>query len=819
MSYSKERFLYETRPLALPENIIQGQQYRFSVLTPSLIRFEYSVGGVFEDRPSQCVFFRDFPACAYTVCSKEGVLTIETDALMITYHENAAFAQDTLRFQLKIAPATCWRYGDSFEDLGGTARTLDEADGAVPLQRGLCSRGGFSVLDDSTTMLLNDEGWVEVRTPDTVDGYFFGYGYAYLDAVKDFYRLTGAPPLLPAYALGNWWSRYHRYTQQEYQDLICRFEAERIPFSVSVVDMDWHTTEIPEEMRHPNPLLANGWTGYSWNKELIPDYKSFLQFLHDHNLKIALNLHPAAGVRCHEDMYEAMALACGVDPATHQPIAFDVLSPSFMARYFDIIHHPYEEDGVDFWWMDWQQGTDYWWIHEPNTDGHLHDEREVLDPLWMLNHLHVADIRRNGKRALFFSRYSGPGSHRYPVGFSGDSYITWASLDFQPYFTATATNIGYSWWSHDIGGNMFGYTDPELTMRWMQFGVFSPINRLHSANIPFIRKEPWYFEAPYDEIMRHWLRLRHQLFPYLYTMNERCTTQLEPLMQPMYYDHPCCDEAYQVKNQYKFGSELMVAPITTPKNAVTQMGAVDVWFPTGDWFDFFTGLHYRGQGNILTVHRALKDYPVFAKAGAIVPMQTDYRLEAKKELEVLVFPGADNTFVLYEDGGDGQDYAQGVCARTTMCLRWGAQPVFEILPAQGDVSILPQQRKWVIKLRGFAKDIAMSMSVDGQAVAFDQNYDEPTHTLVLTVDASVTSDVRVELDGQQWMTDNGDCVQRVCTALQWVHCDVRLKLKLMEIVGDISLSAEERMEQMRLCVGDDGALDAVLSLLYEQLML
>lgn len=105
--------------------------------------------------------------------------------------------------------------------------------------------------------------------------------------------------------------------------------------------------------------------------------------------------------------------------ADGSPCSLDILNPDYMEKYFDVVHHPYEEDGVDFWWMDWQQGRDYWWIHEPNENGKLKDRREVLDPLWMLNHLHIIDIQRDGKRPMFFSRYCGPGSQRYPVGFSG----------------------------------------------------------------------------------------------------------------------------------------------------------------------------------------------------------------------------------------------------------------------------------------------------------------------------------------------------------------------------------------------------------------
>ena len=783
---NNQRFVYETRPLALPQNMVSGEKYRFTVLTPSLIRMEYSSQGVFEDRASQSVFFRDFPVNQFSKESKNGWLTIETENLILTYKENEVFSADTLSVKLKIEPASTWNYGEDFEDLRGTTKTLDEANGAIPLERGICSRNGFSVMDDSHTMLLNDIGWVEVRVPNTFDYYFWGYGFQYLDAVKDLYRLTGVPPMLPAYALGNWWSRYHDYTQEEYQNLILRFEEENIPFSVSVVDMDWHVVKIPEEYKNgEGPLFESGWTGYSWNKELFPDYKGFLKFLKDHNLRTSLNLHPAQGVGCHEDMYEEIARACGIDPATKERVRLDILSPEFMEKYFDILHHPYEEDGVDFWWMDWQQGQSYWWIHEENKDGKMQDEREILDPLWMLNHLHIADIKRNGKRPMFFSRYSGPGSQRYPVGFSGDTLVTWESLDFQPYFTATSSNVGYSWWSHDIGGHMLGYRDDDLITRWMQLGVFSPINRLHSCNTDFIRKEPWCFEEKTENIMKNWLRLRHRLFPYIYTMNYRNHVDLEPLVQPMYYAYPKKSAAYEAKNQFMFGSELMVAPITSPTNSITQMGSVNAWLPAGDWFDFFTGLHYASKaGRNLSVHRKINDYPVFAKAGAIVPMQNTYALEAGTDLEILIFPGASNQFALYEDAGDGSEFENGEFTMTEMALEWSANPVFTVKPATGALSLFPKTRNYSFVLRGYNANISVKALVDGKEISSTCSYDADTHSVVVKISADVTSEIKLLVSGNELMTDNGDVASRITNLLQKAQLHTSLKIEIMKIVKD-----------------------------------
>lgn len=817
----QKRFVYETRPLALAQNMVSGKKYRFTVLTPSLIRMEYSNQGVFEDRASQSVFFRDFPENQFTTAITDGWVKIETENLILTYKENELFSADTLSIKLKMEPASTWNYGEDFEDLKGTAKTLDNVNGAIPLERGICSRNGFSVMDDSHTMLLNEIGWVDVRVPDTIDCYFWGYGFQYLDAVKDLYRLTGVPPMLPAYALGNWWSRYHAYTQEEYQDLVLRFEKEDIPFSVSVVDMDWHIVEIPEEYKNgEGQEFESGWTGYSWNKELFPDYKGFLKFLKDHNLKTSLNLHPAQGVGCHEDMYEEMARACGIDPATKERVRFDILSPEFMENYFDILHHPYEEDGVDFWWMDWQQGQSYWWIHEENKDGNLQDKREILDPLWMLNHLHIADIKRNGKRPMFFSRYSGPGSHRYPVGFSGDTLVTWESLDFQPYFTATASNVGYSWWSHDIGGHMCGYRDDDMITRWIQLGVFSPINRLHSTNTDFIRKEPWCFEEKTENIMKKWLRLRHRLFPYLYTMNYRNHVDLEPLVQPMYYVYPKRNAAYEAKNQFLFGSELMVAPITKPNNRITQMGSVNAWLPKGDWFDFFLGLHYTSKaGRTLSVHRKISDYPVFAKAGAIVPMQNTYALEAGADLEVIIFPGASNHFSLYEDAGDGSEFEHGEFTKTEMSLGWGENPVFTVKPAVGALSILPKTRNYRFVLRGYHENVSVKTLVDGTVIDSESAYDADTRSVVIKLSADISSEIKLMICGDSFIADNGDEIARITDLLQKAQFNAKGKGVIIQLLKDTTKPLKQKLFELNVQCANGIEYNDLIEAITEQLTL
>jgi len=233
---------------------------------------------------------------------------------------------------------------------------------------------------------------VRPREGDRVDIYVFAYGHDYQAALDAFYAVSGRPPVLPRWALGNWWSRYHRYSADDYLALLDRFDGEGVPFSVAVIDMDWHRVDsVP-------PQYGSGWTGYTWERSLFPDPEGFLADLHRRGLRVTLNVHPADGVRAFEDAYPAMAEAVGRDPGDDAPVAFDITDRAFLEAYLDVLHHGLEAQGVDFWWLDWQQGQ--------------YSRIAGIDPLWMLNHFHFLDSGRGDRRPLTFSRYAGPGSHR-----------------------------------------------------------------------------------------------------------------------------------------------------------------------------------------------------------------------------------------------------------------------------------------------------------------------------------------------------------------------------------------------------------------------
>ena len=764
----------DLRPEADPRSVVQGKNYRFTVLTPRLIRMEYSESGAFEDRATAFAVCRKFPVPEFSVSEENGTLRIETEALLLEYDgQPFGTGLTVLVKRSQKHKAVRWHYGmeeltlgGRSVNLGGTARTLDVADGRVPLGKGLMSIHGFSVVEDSDSLLWTEDGWFEPRSHEETDLYFFGYLSDFTGALQEYYRLSGASPMLPRYAFGNWWSRYYKYTENSYLELMKNFAAHKIPLSVAVIDMDWHPVDI-------DPEYGNGWTGYSWNRNFFPDPERFLKTLHRLGLKVTMNLHPADGVRAFEDRYPALASALGMDPEKGETVQFDAANPKSLRGLLDHVLAPLEKEGVDFWWLDWQQA------------GGTSDLR--YDPLFILNHCFYLKNAEKGTYPLNFSRYAGPGSQRYPIGFSGDTFMTWASLDFQPEFTATASNVGFGWWSHDIGGHMRGIWDNELQIRWLQYGVFSPILRLHSAKNTFLLKEPWNFPAETEKILSDQLRLRHRLVPYLYTMNYRNHAEGIPLVRPLYYEYGKPGAAVHAslfrtyRNEYLFGSELLVCPITTPSDRESMKGRVTAWIPEGDWFDFTDGRRYRGEKE-LELYRGRETYPVLAKAGAIVPLSEEcegFGTALPKAFELRVFAGKDGVFRMYEDNESLKRLKKCV---TEYRFSWRKKSRISIRPAEGDLSILPKKRAYRVTLFGASAPKKVRVITDGIESKASYEYDELNGKLSVRIPpAPVTSGIDIVIDGSgtffeedwrreigtrlpKWQTEN-QVKQEICDAL------------------------------------------------------
>jgi len=724
----------ENNPKANPAAIVTSGNMRFTVLTPELIRIEWSAQNLFEDRASFVVINRDLPVPAFKVRSENGYLFIRTDKLVLrykigSYPMNNDSVHPNLQIMLKVnGEDISWYPGkkDPY-NLKGTTRTLDNAEGDVRswLEDGLLSRSGWAVIDekqrrhDGSLSLMFDgsEGvnWVAQRKdPNSLDWYFLGYGHNYKKALYDFTRIAGKIPMPPLYAFGYWYSKYQRYSQQDFIDIVNEIKANDIPIDVMVIDMDWHRNGKTGSTDNTE------WTGWSWNKALFPDPAGFISWLHRQNLKTTLNLHPADGVFPKEDNYDKLAAALKVTDG--QTIPWNIENKQFYQEFFKYILRPLENMGVDFWWIDWQQ----WMI--------ARNEANLGNTFW-LNHVFFTDKKLQHKgRPLIFHRWGGLGNHRYQIGFSGDTHATFSSLAFQPYFTATASNVGYGYWSHDIGGHQqSGDNDPELYLRWIQYGVFSPIMRTHATNAPHIERRIWRY--PNFPLMRQALELRYSLIPYIYTYSRYAYDTGISLCRPMYYDYPENDEAYRYEGQYMFGNDILVAPIVKSEKGTNSISQT-IWLPKGKWYEVSSCELLEGN-RVVTRNFTRSQIPYYYREGAIIPKFPKIgHLKQRPDTIILQFtPGTTGEFSLYEDENDNDNYEAGAYTFTKITQsKKNAVSIYTIYPPKGTFAGMPSKRAYRLELLAKSKPSAVKF-IGGEKGEYQYN----SETKIITIDLPLQS--------------------------------------------------------------------------------
>lgn len=678
-------------PVADPAAVVVSGNMRFTVLTPEMIRIEHSERGVFEDRASFVAINRRLPVPEYKVVEKDGILTLTTDKLTLRYKVGTSPGTKerpnpenlTISFELNGEPVTWYPWKKDDQNLKGTMRTLDQdkGNGRDKLEDGLISRSGWAVIDEmaprrdgSYSQLFDDDDempWAVAREDKNVmDIYFLGYGHDYTKALGDFTKISGKIPMPPMYAFGYWYSKYQKYTAQDFKNIVAEVEANAIPLDVMVIDMDWH---LP------------GWTGWTWNKELIPDPPALLRFMHNHNLKTTLNLHPADGIKTHEARHKQLAKSLGLPE--DKDIPWNIEDKKFYRAFFNDVLRPLERNGVDFWWLDWQQ-----WLIARNFEG--------LGNTFWLNHVFFTDKKNQGEgRPMIYHRWGGLGNHRYQIGFSGDAWTTFDALAFQPYFTSTASNVGYGYWSHDIGGHdQRGPNNPELYLRWIQYGVFSPILRTHSAMYPHIERRIWKY--PNFQLMKEAIELRYALVPYIYTQARVAYDTGVSICRPLYYEWPEEENSYTYENEYLFGDDILVAPIVEAADPATGISTKQVWLPEGNWYDVTHDRMLAG-GKTYTLAFGQDEIPYFFREGAVIPFYPPLKnLKTRPESLIVKFvPGKEGRMRYYEDENDNDNYIEGAYTFTTITQSHkGNRHLYTIHPVEGGFESMPLERTYTFEM-------------------------------------------------------------------------------------------------------------------------
>jgi alpha-glucosidase (family GH31 glycosyl hydrolase) len=694
--------------------VIAGKR-RFTCLAAGLVRMEYAPDGIFDDRRSLVAYEKQAPV-AFTSIRKEGdELILDTGrCTLISRQHDKEFFRANLEVRWEQHDLLqYWRPGDRDHlNLGGTVRSLDMfnrtgqiqgvhiADMESPdakahewlvwrwceddppyyqrkhgpnAQRnylvgdmhtlarytpeklltglrnhtldqhlyapGVLSRSGYFFLNDSLSAVMDEDDFpVERNRPGYQDWYFFCYGDDYKAGLAALMLLAGKAPLPSKNTLGFIFSRWPAYDEAEAKALVGRFASENIPISTLVLDMEWH---------------KEGWCNWDWDPKMYPDPKAFFDWCHERDIEVTLNVHPLH-LRDNDSHFTPFIAARKahnrIEVLTEESghelkrVKVDIGNKADAEAFMSMCHDEIVKQGLDYWWVD-------------GAHGQINGSSDQL----VTSKLYFENVATPGKRGMVLARYGGLGSHRYGVYFTGDTFSEWEVLATECEFNIRAGLVGINYVSHDIGGFSRAaapLTDPDLYMRWLEFGVFNPVLRLHSAPGCGSR-QPWDYGDVNLKIAKKWLQTRLQLAPYLYAAAREHYECGVPIIRGLFLEH-AKDEASYRFDEFYFGPSLLVAPLLTPGDFR------QVYLPPGSWHDYTTHRRVEG-GKEFTVRASLGEIPVYVKAGSILPMQVDLTPSPTGHVQNLllkIYPGADGSATLYEDDGKTPAYEQGDYCKT-----------------------------------------------------------------------------------------------------------------------------------------------------------
>ncbi|HEX6523595.1 MAG TPA: TIM-barrel domain-containing protein [Streptosporangiaceae bacterium] len=625
--------------------------------------------------------------------------------------------------------------------LGGYRRGLDGVNGTAVATPGLLYQDGWTLLDDTTSAIYDNAAKQVTPRPSHggrpyQDGYVFGYGHDYQQGLSDLATLTGPSELLPRWAYGVWYSEYYDRTAADYQNVILpKFRSDGVPLDVLVTDTDFKSPST--------------WDGWEMDPAKFPDPKAFFGWSKSQGLHNTLNIHPS--ISGNDPQFpQAQATAKGGLTLSGGNYVFDWGNPDQLNAYFHL-HQTMEQQGAAFWWLDWC------------CDGSYSSLPGVTPDAW-INQQYASDTAKNIGRGFAFSRaygslqaggYSGQqglptgpwADKRTTVHFTGDTTSDWPTLKFEVGYTpGESASTGLSAVSHDIGGfNNDGTqttgAEPgstkeadDLYARWVQFGTFQPIDRLHGNHSDRL---PWQYGPAAKTSAEKFLNLRENLVPYTYTLAAQANRTGIPVVRPLYLQYPEQQDAYaQDGSEYLYGPDVLVAPVTTPGMTATTR----VWFPPGSsWTDYFTGKTYTGGtgGTAQDVTAGLDAMPVFIRSGAIMATRTDDVANDVQnpltKVTATIAGGRSGSFTMYEDNGTTTGPQQSATTRISY-IQTGPDHTVRIGPAAGSFTGQVQQRQWTVAFLNAT--VPTTVTINGQRVpASAWKWDATTSTLTVTAPA------------------------------------------------------------------------------------
>lgn len=755
------------KAIANPECIIKGEKYRFTILSESLIRLEYSANGVFNDLPTMNVLYRNFKKPSFEVEETDKQLFISTKYFNLIYLKEKSF------YGGKINPAsnlrvTCvnnkkvWNYG--FQEFRNYAVPIYKSnDDKNKIVKSLFSLDGFVTLDDSKTDYFDENGCLVKNDANNIDIYLFVYGNKFFTCLHDYYNITGMPSLLPRYAFGNWWSRNIAYNEEDINKLIDEFKEHSIPLSVILLNDAW------------SKKTEHGRSSFTFNDDLFKEPNNMIEVVHNSNIKLGLTINPMNGFSKEEKYYDYLKKY--LTPDEKGIIPFNIVDNRSIDAYMKIIIHPLDIMGIDFYNIDYYDSNN-------------------LNKLMLLKHYNMLDMGRN-RRPLVYGYNANIVSHRYGIHYFGKSTVTWDSISEIAKINCDSANLGVSYISHDIGGFYKGIEDAELYTRFIQLGVFCPILKLNSDYGKYYKRCPWQWGIKTYEIAKDYLNLRHRLIPYLYSENYRYHKLGVPFIQPLYYQYPKVYDDELYSREYYFGSQFFISPIVKHKDYIMNRTIHHFFIPDGIWYDFVTGKKFPGNRKYVSFFRD-EDYPVFVKCGAIIPMSLDTQdnnIGIPSNLEIQIFPGKNNIYNLYEDDGISNDYKNGKYLITNIEYNYLPNNYTVIIrPVDGNSGIVPDKRNYKIVFRNTKKSDSVITYVNNTKIEND-TYVSKNDFVVEIKDVPTLEQLTINCKGKDIEID---ALRIINEDIEGILSYLPIQTEVKDLLDEILFNPDTTIKQKRL---------------------
>ena len=601
----------------------------------------------------------------------------------------------------------------------------------VPFYIGVTENKAYGIFFDNTFKTFFDfAGEHQNQTSFWSEGgelqYYYIHGPKMMDVIKRYHKLTGTHYMPAMWALGYHQCRWSYYPENKVREVAYEFRKREIPCDAIYLDIDY----------------MDGYRCFTWNKRYFPDPKKMIADLNANGFKTVVMIDPGIKV---DDSYwvfkqgkennyfcrrgDDYFMEGFVWPGRCQ---FPDFTNPEVRTWWGTLYKGLVEDGVAGFWNDMNEPAVFGRGTFPDDvrhqfEGHRGSHRKTHNIYGMqmvrATYDGLKKLYKN-KRPFTITRAAYAGTQRYSSVWTGDNIATWEHLRIGTLQLQRLSVSGLSFCGTDIGG-FTGEPDGELYTRWMQFGVFSPFMRVHSAGDTRDR-EPWSFGPEWEAICKKFIELRYKLLPYIYSTYWLQHKYGEPILRPVAMMEQHIQKNLQREEEFAFGPNILVSPVLHPG----QQNKI-VYLPEGTWYYYFDDTVYPGESEI-TIDTPLDEMPFFIRGGSIIPEYPVMQFTGEQKVEVLklnlYYAEGQTESNLYSDHGETFAYEQGVYVEKHFIVNGEAQQVSIIQGEEGMYS--PYYTDYNLYLHGFPF-VPKQVVVDGAKVALQQ--DEEGKTFVKVV--------------------------------------------------------------------------------------